>query len=49
MMVSGDHANTVAYIAKQVGIDQFHAQAKPEDKAQIIKDLQAKGNLVTML
>lgn len=49
MMISGDHENTVAYIASQVGIDQFHAQAKPEDKAQIIKDLQAKGNLVTML
>lgn len=49
MMISGDHQNTVAYIASQVGIDQFHAQAKPEDKAQIIKDLQAKWNLVTML
>jgi P-type E1-E2 ATPase len=42
MMISWDHKNTVAYIASQVGIDQFHAQAKPEDKAQIIKDLQAK-------
>ncbi len=48
-MISWDHQNTVAYIASQVGIDQFYAQAKPEDKAQIIKDLQAKWNLVTML
>ncbi len=49
VMLSGDDKNTAEYIAKIVGIDKVFAEVMPEDKLNIIKDLQAKGDLVVMV
>ncbi len=49
VMLTGDNKNTGNYIAKQVGIDEVIAEVMPEDKLNIIKDLQNKGNIVAMV
>ncbi len=48
IMLTGDNKNTGAYIANLVGIDEVMAEVMPEDKLNIIKDLQNKGNIVVM-
>ena len=48
IMVTGDNPLTAATIAKEAGVDDFIAQAKPEDKIQRIRDEQAQGRLVAM-
>jgi potassium-transporting ATPase ATP-binding subunit len=48
IMVTGDNPLTAATIAKEAGVDDFLAQAKPEDKIQLIRDEQAGGKLVAM-
>ena len=48
VMITGDNPLTAAAIAKQAGVDDFLAEAKPEDKMALIKDEQAKGKLVAM-
>lgn len=48
MMVTGDNPLTAAAIAAEAGVDDFFAQAKPEDKLKLIRSLQAKGHLVAM-
>src|SRR5207249_2407122 len=48
MMITGDNPLTAAAIARQAGVDDFLAEAKPEDKMALIKREQAKGNLVAM-
>ncbi|HUX88793.1 MAG TPA: potassium-transporting ATPase subunit KdpB [Chloroflexota bacterium] len=48
VMVTGDNPLTAKTIADEAGVDDFVAQAKPEDKIQIIKDEQAQGKLVGM-
>ena len=49
VMLSGDDKNTAEYIAKIVGIDKVFAEVMPEDKLNIIKDLQTKGDVVVMV
>ena len=49
VMLSGDDKNTAEYIAKIVGIDKVFAEVMPEDKLNIIKDLQTKGGIVVMV
>jgi potassium-transporting ATPase ATP-binding subunit len=48
MMITGDNPLTAAAIARQAGVDDFLAEAKPEDKMALIKNEQAKGKLVAM-
>ena len=48
VMVTGDNPLTAKTIAEEAGVDDFVAQAKPEDKIRIIKDEQAQGKLVGM-
>jgi potassium-transporting ATPase ATP-binding subunit len=48
IMITGDNAMTAAAIAAEAGVDDFLAQAKPEDKLKLIRDEQAKGKLVAM-
>ncbi|XP_059643628.1 probable copper-transporting ATPase HMA5 [Cornus florida] len=49
IMVTGDNWGTANSIAKEVGIDTVVAQAKPEDKATKVKELQASGYIVAMV
>ncbi|MEA2888310.1 MAG: potassium-transporting ATPase ATP-binding subunit, partial [Bradyrhizobium sp.] len=48
VMITGDNPMTAAAIAAEAGVDDFLAQATPEDKLQLIRDEQAKGKLVAM-
>src|SRR5256714_5590937 len=48
MMITGDNPLTAAAIARQAGVDDFLAEAKPEDKMALIKREQSKGRLVAM-
>ena len=48
MMITGDNPLTAAAIARQAGVDDFLAEARPEDKMALIKSEQAKGKLVAM-
>jgi K+-transporting ATPase ATPase B chain len=48
VMITGDNPLTAAAIAKEAGVDDFLAQAKPEDKLALIRREQAKGKLVAM-
>ena len=48
IMITGDNPTTAAAIAAEAGVDDFLAQATPEDKLRLIRDEQAKGMLVAM-
>jgi K+-transporting ATPase ATPase B chain len=49
VMVTGDNPLTAKYIATKAGVDDFIAEAKPEDKMNYIKKEQASGKLVAMM
>lgn len=49
VMVTGDNPLTAKYIAEKVGVDDFIAEAKPEDKMNYIKREQGEGRLVAMM
>jgi K+-transporting ATPase ATPase B chain len=49
VMITGDNPLTAATIAKKAGVDDFLAQAKPEDKLAYIRREQAEGKLVAMM
>ena len=49
VMVTGDNPLTAKFIAEKAGVDDFIAEAKPEDKMNYIKDEQAQGKLVAMM
>ncbi len=48
VMITGDNPLTAAAIAAEAGVDDFLAEATPEGKLQMIRDLQAKGHMVAM-
>ncbi len=48
IMVTGDNPLTAKTIAEEAGVDDFIAQAKPEDKIRLIREEQAQGKLVGM-
>jgi K+-transporting ATPase ATPase B chain len=49
VMVTGDNPLTAKYIAEKAGVDDFIAEARPEDKMNYIKTEQASGKLVAMM
>ncbi|MDI9337060.1 MAG: potassium-transporting ATPase subunit KdpB [Alphaproteobacteria bacterium] len=49
VMVTGDNQLTAKYIAEKVGVDDFIAEAKPEDKMKYIIQQQQQGRLVAMM
>jgi K+-transporting ATPase ATPase B chain len=49
VMVTGDNPLTAKYIAEKAGVDDFIAEAKPEDKMEYIKKEQESGKLVAMM
>ncbi|GAB4488657.1 MAG: potassium-transporting ATPase subunit KdpB [Saprospiraceae bacterium] len=49
VMVTGDNPLTAKYIAEKAGVDDFIAEAKPEDKMNYIRAEQAQGKLVAMM
>ena len=48
VMITGDNPMTAAAIASEAGVDDFLAQATPEDKMRLIRREQAEGKLVAM-
>ncbi len=48
VMITGDNPMTAAAIAAEAGVDDFLAQATPENKLELIRTEQAKGKLVAM-
>lgn len=49
VMVTGDNPLTAKFIAEKAGVDDFIAEAKPEDKMNYIKQEQTSGKLVAMM
>jgi P-type E1-E2 ATPase len=49
VMLTGDSQRTACAIAAQVGVDEYHAEVLPEDKARFVEDERAKGHTVIML
>jgi len=48
IMLTGDNEKTARTVAEQLGIDEFHAGVRPEDKHERIKALKAEGRKVAM-
>ena len=48
VMITGDNQLTAAAIAAEAGVDDFLAEAKPEDKLRLIKNYQIEGRMVAM-
>ncbi len=48
VMITGDNRVTAAAIASEAGVDDFLAEATPEDKLRLIREEQARGRLVAM-
>ena len=48
MMLTGDSKTTAQAVARQLHIDDVHAEVLPEQKTAVIKQLQAKGHVVAM-
>ena len=49
IMLTGDNARTANAIARQIGVDRVLAEVLPEEKADVIKGLQAEGKIVAMV
>lgn len=49
IMLTGDNKEAAAIMAKQMGIDEFRAELLPEDKHQVIKQLELSGHHVMMV
>lgn len=49
VMLTGDNENTASAIAKEVGIDEFKANLKPEDKIKAIENLEQEYGAVAIV
>lgn len=48
-MITGDSDEVAAYVSKQLGLDHYFAEVKPEDKAAKVRELQTHGQKVAMV
>jgi Cu+-exporting ATPase len=48
VMLTGDNRTTAEAVARELGINDVHAEVLPEDKQKIVSDLRAKGRIVAM-
>ena len=48
VMLTGDSSATAVAVARQLGIDEVEAEVMPQDKANVVKRLQAEGRVVAM-
>ncbi len=48
VMLTGDSRGTAEAVARQIGIDEVHADVSPEDKNRVVRELQAAGSVVAM-
>jgi len=48
VMCTGDNSRTAQAVAKELGIDEVHAEVSPEDKQRIVNELKEKGHRVAM-
>lgn len=48
-MITGDSKDVAAYVAEKLGLDQYFAEVRPEDKAAKVKELQSGGKRVAMV
>jgi Cu+-exporting ATPase len=49
IMVTGDNPATAELVAAQLGIDKVYAESRPQDKVEIVTDLQAQGKVVAVI
>jgi P-type E1-E2 ATPase len=49
VMVSGDHTEPTRFAARQLGVERYHADLLPEDKAALIRELRGQGRAVAMV
>ncbi|MFC5139212.1 heavy metal translocating P-type ATPase [Actinomycetospora rhizophila] len=49
VMLTGDHPETAAAVAGELGVDEWRAQVLPEDKQDVVRDLQAAGHTVAVV
>lgn len=48
MMLTGDNRQAAAYVAEQLGLDEFFAEVLPEEKAEKVREVQSRGIRVAM-
>jgi Cu+-exporting ATPase len=48
-MITGDHADVAAIVAKQAGVDTFEAEVLPDRKREVVKEFQNRGMIVGMV
>ncbi len=48
-MITGDSSEVASYVSKQLGLDQYFAEVRPEDKTAKVKELQRNGQKVAMV
>lgn len=48
-MITGDHADVAAIVAKQVGVDSFESEVMPDRKQEVVKEYQNRGMIVGMV
>ena len=48
-MITGDHADAAAIVAKHAGVDMFEAEVTPDRKLEVLRECQSRGNVVGMV